>query len=378
LEEIKMDEREAPRPEEEPHRLVGPSRRRYNRPSFFFPLLLIALGVIFLLRNTGVITGDVWGTILRMWPLILVAIGVDSLFQRQGIVGPVFWITLGGVLLLANFDVLEVNVFQVIISLWPLLLIAIGLDLVIGRRSWILSVLSVVILIGVMVGALWFVSPTLGAQPAQGEVISRPLDGAERGLVNLNPSVGALQVRPLEEGELFAEGVVRLSRGERLVSAPTTSDGTARLTLMSEGVSFLFPIGQRDRWSWDLGFHQGVPLDMVVNMGVGEVLLDLREMEVERLDLSMGVGRIRVILPQEGRLNADISSGVGETIIIVPAGVQARINASPALAVVDMPPTYERLNDVYTSPNYGAAGQEGGVLELNLSHGVGRLAVFQE
>jgi hypothetical protein len=356
--------------------------RRYNRPSLFFPLLLIAIGIIFLLRNTGVITGDAWSTILRMWPLLLVAIGIDSLFQRHGIVGPVFWISLGGVLLLANFDVLAVNVFQVLISLWPLLLIAIGLDLVIGRRSWILSVLAVVLLIGVMVGALWFVSPVLGAPPAEGETILRPLDGAERGIVNLNPSVGALNVRPLEEGDLFVEGTVRLSRGERLVSAPDTppdtNDRTVRLTLMSEGISFLFPTGPRDRWSWDLGFHSDISLDMVINMAVGEVNLDLREMVVDRLDLSLGVGRIVVVLPQEGRLNARVSGGVGETVVIVPDGVQVRINASPALTVVDIPPEYLREDNIYTSPGYNQAGPEAGVIELDLSHAIGRLAVQQE
>jgi hypothetical protein len=366
----------------EQRRLDNLPERRFNRPSLFFPLLLIAIGIIFLLRNTGVITADIWGTILSMWPLILVAIGIDSLFQRHGIVGPVFWITLGGVLLLANLDILAVNVFQVLFSLWPLLLIAIGLDLVIGRRSWILSVAAVVILIGVMVGALWFVSPALGAQPAQGETISQPLDGAQRGSVNLNPSVGALNVRSLDEGDLFVEGVVRLSRGERLVSSPQTPpegpDGVIRLTLMSEGISFLFPTGPRDRWTWDLGFHPGIPLNIVVNMGVGEQQLDLREMDIERLDLSIGVGRIRVILPEESQLNADISGGVGETIIVVPAGVQVRINASPALAFADMPPTYERQNDVYTSPNFGMPNQNGAVVELNISQGIGRLAVIQE
>lgn len=373
-----MEERNVPRPEEEPRRLAEPRPRRYNRPSLFFPIVLISLGIIFLLRNTGVITGDAWSTILRMWPLILVAIGVDSLFQRQGIVGPVFWITLGGVLLLANFDVLAVNVFQVLISLWPLLLIAIGLDLVIGRRSPVLSILAVVLLIGVMVGALWFVSPTLGAQPSEGEAISQPLNGALRGSVVLNPSVGALNVRPLQGGNLFVEGSVRLSRGERLVSAPSVRDGTARLTLMSEGVSFLFPTGPRDRWSWDLGLHTTLPIEMEVNMAVGEVHLDLREMDVERLDLSLGVGKITVILPAAGRLDARISGGVGETVVVVPAGVQVRIQASPALTVVDMPPGYERQDDIYTSPGYGQADQVSGVIELELSHAIGRIAVQQE
>ena len=58
---------------------------RRRRGSLFGPLLLIALGIIFLLNNVNVLQGDVWNTILRLWPLILIVIGLDSLYQRQGL-----------------------------------------------------------------------------------------------------------------------------------------------------------------------------------------------------------------------------------------------------------------------------------------------------
>lgn len=39
----------------------------------FISLLFIVIGIVFLLKNLGVITGDVWGII---WPLILIVFGV--------------------------------------------------------------------------------------------------------------------------------------------------------------------------------------------------------------------------------------------------------------------------------------------------------------
>jgi hypothetical protein len=46
----------------------------------FVPFFLIALGVVFLLKNLGVISGDVWEV---LWPLILIALGLSMIAGRE-------------------------------------------------------------------------------------------------------------------------------------------------------------------------------------------------------------------------------------------------------------------------------------------------------
>jgi hypothetical protein len=46
----------------------------------FVGVFLLALGVLFLLRNGGVIHGDAWDLI---WPLLIVAFGVSILFKKR-------------------------------------------------------------------------------------------------------------------------------------------------------------------------------------------------------------------------------------------------------------------------------------------------------
>lgn len=46
----------------------------------FWPLLLIAVGVIFLLSNLGLLSFDPW-QLWRLWPVILVVIGLDILLE---------------------------------------------------------------------------------------------------------------------------------------------------------------------------------------------------------------------------------------------------------------------------------------------------------
>ncbi|MBA7510962.1 hypothetical protein ES705_02952 [subsurface metagenome] len=46
----------------------------------YIGLVLIVLGVLFLLKNLGVITGNFWDV---LWPLIIVVAGISMLFGRK-------------------------------------------------------------------------------------------------------------------------------------------------------------------------------------------------------------------------------------------------------------------------------------------------------
>jgi hypothetical protein len=69
------------------------------------------------------------------------------------------------------------------------------------------------------------------------------------------------------------------------------------------------------RYTWDLQFNDEVPLDMQVNMGAGEGLIDLRALSVGNLDLRTGAGNVSALLGGSQLTSADISAGIGETTI---------------------------------------------------------------
>ena len=60
-------------------------RRRPH--SLFFPLLLIAVGIVMLLNALNMIQGSTLDILLRLWPLLFIAGGLDSLYRREGAVG---------------------------------------------------------------------------------------------------------------------------------------------------------------------------------------------------------------------------------------------------------------------------------------------------
>lgn len=93
----------------------------------FFSLLIIAVGVIFLLDQMGIVSAHY--VFHFFWPAIFIFLGLDSLFFARGVgrSGGIFLTLLGAVLLLGNLGYLHVRWTIV----WPFILIYWGVWLLI-------------------------------------------------------------------------------------------------------------------------------------------------------------------------------------------------------------------------------------------------------
>ena len=97
----------------------------------FSGILLIVFGGLFLADQMGAISFG--HTFAKWWPALLVLAGVLSLVERPGSAFmPVILITVGTALLLSNLGYLE---FDSVWRLWPLVLIAVGLNIVFSHAK---------------------------------------------------------------------------------------------------------------------------------------------------------------------------------------------------------------------------------------------------
>src|SRR5512139_2008739 len=178
----------------------------HRNRSLFWPLTLIILGLVFLAYNLGMLSNDLWSTLINLWPLLLVLIGLDGLLGRGGIVWPSLMIGLGAIFLLNNFGYLVLDVWQVILSLWPVLLIAIGFDILIGRRSWFLSLVGVVVVLAILVGSIGLMSNQVYAM--SGQEISYPVEGVKQAEMDFNIPVGTMALEVTSEPDVLLAGTV--------------------------------------------------------------------------------------------------------------------------------------------------------------------------
>jgi hypothetical protein len=352
---------------------VSEDRRTYRR-SVFFPIILILLGIIFLLNNVGVLSDNVWDNILRLWPVLLIALGIDGALQRRSIVGPVFLIGLGVVFLLANYGYLALNVWELVFRLWPILLIAIGLDIVIGRKSFLLSLVGLVIALALLAGALWLFGVRVeSGQVLNSEQISQSLDGASAARLTIAPAVGSLRLTSMSSPDGLVSGTVRRVGNETITSNYDVSGGTAVYTVRGTGGVFLsIPAGGSNQWNWDLALTPEVPIDLNSNLGAGEALIDLTGLDIQALNVNLGLGQTTVVLPDQGQFEGKVDGAIGQTVIRIPQGMAVRIQADTGIANINVPSDFERQNDTYTSPGFDGAQNR---IELQVGQAIGNIEV---
>lgn len=298
---------------------------------------------------------------------------------RGGVVGPTLLIAAGIFFLLSNLGVISWSFWDAAWRLWPIVLIAIGLDLLIGRRSIWSSLLVLLVTIGFLAaGFFWLVTSDGLGGGSVSDSISQSLSGAESAEVEINFGVGRVTMEALPAGseELIA-GTIERPEEIRVEQSFDVSDDVAHYRLQTKGsvrsvqsIPFFGP--QDDNWRWDMQLNRDVPLRLTLDTGVGETTLDLRQLMVETINVDTGVGQTTVILPGHGEIEARVSGGVGELIIELPEGVPARIESDTGLGSTDIADVFERNGDVYESPGYDDALDR---INLSLSAGIGQVTV---
>jgi hypothetical protein len=293
--------------------------------------------------------------------------------RRGGLVGPLLLIGLGVIFLLNNLGVLAVSLWDVIFHLWPVILIAIGLDLLIGRRSVWGSLLVLVLILAVFIGGVWLIGVEIGtAAPSRG--ISQPLEGVTEAEVSIGPAIGLLHVESLDPGSRYlAQGKVRLMSGEDLRRDFYPDRDPASFTLRSSGQTWFPAIGGwGEDATWDIGLNPDVALILDLSLGVGKIEVDLTGLDVAAFEISLGLGKTIVTLPEKGRFTAKISGAIGETFVIVPSDMAVRIHVSTGVGTSSLPPGYTRQGDTYVSPGYESAEDR---VDLDISQAIGMISV---
>jgi hypothetical protein len=278
-------------------------------------------------------------------------------------------IAIGIVLLLSNLGILDWSLWDALWRLWPLILIGIGLDLMLKRKR-LGSLIAGLVVAGVFILVI-LVMHTHKA-PLVTEVISQPLEGAKQARVVLDAGVARLNLSAAHSPGKLIEGTLRVSKRAKLkVTYERKGDlGEFKLKHKSRGMGFLS--FSRRSPKWDLKLTREVPVALEVDTGVGQSDLDLSGMQITGLDVDTGVGQTTVTLPATGNLRVDMDGGVGEVIIRIPETLAARIHAKSGIGSVDVSGPFKKEGGDWISDNYATASDK---VDLDISGGIGSIDI---
>lgn len=286
---------------------------------------------------------------------------------------PILLIAAGVLLLLGRFGLFDWNLAFGILQLWPLLLIAVGADILTRGRYR-----AVIVIVTVLIGALLWRVPAwspFGGTPAEVRTIEYALQDAREAEILLEHGVGLLSIEADADDGMLLTGTLATGRGERVETDVSYDQGVAEVRLSASQAGPSFDLGVRgSERSWDLELAEGVPMRLIIDSGVGESDLDLGGLTLLGLDLDAGVGEVRIVLPETGGYEGTIDAGVGEVTVRVPDDVEAILRVETGLGGVDVRGGWIRDGDVYRTQGYDDA-QASERISLDVSGGVGQITI---
>jgi Domain of unknown function (DUF5668)/N-terminal domain of toast_rack, DUF2154 len=290
--------------------------------------------------------------------------------------GPVILISAGIVLLLNNLDILPWGVWGDLWRLWPLALIAVGLDLIIGRRRPLASLL-IILLVLVAGGGLILYTGFATRGDLTTYNMDVPVGSVKSATVEIDFGMGELEVRGGANIASLASGRFEYYANRQPPSADVEVSGErANLVIQAadeHGFNFGW-FGPSRAPMWSVYLNPRLPLSLKADLGVGNSTLDLESVTLTKLDVNSGTGNTTIILPiPTGNLAASIDGGVGNLVLHIPDAAEARVSVDTGVGNVTIGNRFAQQGEnVWVTSGYATAPNK---LDLTVDAGVGNVEI---
>jgi hypothetical protein len=252
-----------------------------TRRRVMWPLLIIAIGVLWLLTVAGAIPGAVGDLIQRAWPALLILFGFDVLLGRRRL-------RLGRLAL---------------------------------EMGWIGLALTAALL--AVVGVLAYREQADAVRTENVQTLTQALDaGIARIRVGADVTRTAVTVG-VAEGEANEVRAAYAGSRESLVTMTWSVDGETGVLYVSEEARSAIPrLEDYGRGTLELHFPEGAVVEVLAIAGdSGDVTADLRQLRVASFALTLGEGDVVLRLPTLDVMQGRVVARNGSIELVVPGGM---------------------------------------------------------
>jgi hypothetical protein len=274
-------------------------------------------------------------------------------------------VLIGIILLLNTTGSLPWSVWLHVLSLWPLLLVAAGLDIVARGidAQWLRVVSSLLVIGGLLVGA--FVLPVGDAMPGFGRYWGQA--GAEFDMAesaNQRVSTGRAVVQGgvgsyrIGSGADLARTWGRSPYGQPEFAVAVSGD-RADVTVTGPESGRVWIPGVRGASRINVALSGDVRWDLEIDTGVVDLQADLENLSVSSVEVRSGVSQVLLTLGGlpggAGEVPVDVRGGVANFTVRVPSGVPVRVDAEAGLTNVSVDGDIPRVSGggrTWMTPGY--------------------------
>ena len=270
----------------------------------------------------------------------------------------VIFICCGIVLLLNTLDYVSWSVWFKILSLWPVLLIAIGIELIFKKTFLsFLSILSPIILILAILGPVYFGYGewTQGAEFTRDHKWQKPFEERiKQAKVTVEFKAGELEIKS-DTLDLIDARLDYWNKEPECDFFFSDLDSTARIKIK----------GGRNEWSdwvlkgwkrhqWEIGLSNRVPLELELHAKASDAVLNLSDLQVDDLNLILKASDLRIRFGKKEFIKCKLDSDASYIRILIPEETGIKIDSEANLTSTEFSGEISiyQQNETYTSDNY--------------------------
>ncbi|HEX7555787.1 MAG TPA: DUF5668 domain-containing protein [Leptolinea sp.] len=347
--------------------------QRGGRRGIFFPLLLLCAGVLLLLSNFGYLPGGFWGFISMYWPALIILAGLDGLIRGNGITGSILMAGFGGVLLAGNLGYISITAWDLVSKAWPLILIGIGLDIIIGHRTVGRALLGLALAFLLILGLLWIADVSL---PSAVKVLdfSEKYQNESSLILNIQRTAGDVEIASGVSDGMLVQGKLNLLRNEEVEPVVQHNADSTEIDLSNSKSVFPGTSRPLQNSSWKFAIHEKPALTLHSKVIMGENRLDLRGLNVKEMSCETSTGRSVVYLSETLGSTNLIIGATGQITLYVPAGEPVKIITNRAIGALSIPDRYSREDGYIKSPAFQAGKP---AIEVTVNLPIGAIQVVE-
>jgi hypothetical protein len=298
------------------------------------------------------------------------------MYRSRGLLFPLVLIAIGAVVLLSNTGVLSSDALLRLGDLWPLLLVILGLQLILNhtlpRQQATPVGLGATVVIVVAAVAYAAMAPTTAFGTRQANSWES-LGGLTAATLDLNYSGATVDIQGGSLGDLLYRARIDYAGSD---NPPTISLDHESGTLQIKQSSGLIPLNLfgTSRRHVVVTLTDRIPWSITISSGTTSAHLDLRRLQLAKVDISGGFSRMDAQLPgPKGTVVINISGGISNLTLRAPTGAQWQVAASGGLSELQINgSSYAAIGGDFQrqSPGYATASDR---YDIEFSGGASRV-----
>ncbi|OGY23442.1 MAG: hypothetical protein A2172_04410 [Candidatus Woykebacteria bacterium RBG_13_40_15] len=270
--------------------------------------------------------------------------------------GPIILIGLGVIFLLNNFGILSWDIWTNLWKFWPVIIILIGIEFIVGQSISFRSLVVVILLIFLIPIFLTFNPFTRNPLATNTLKISEPLGSLTRAKIIIDMPATNLTINALgNDTSKLVEGKVVYSKAVNKPEIVKQDTFGQEIFTLKQNITPGLPFISSLQNKTELSVTRQIPIEIQITTGASKESLDLTSLRVNYLEINSQASDLKISFNSSYSSNAKIKAKASNLDIKIPKEIEARIKITSPVKNISVDSRFRKNNDEYKSSKFDAA-----------------------